>query len=57
MESFPIRRIRVTPRGKRRVKVALDGEILQLACPLVFDVGPKPLLVMLPAPADRVAIE
>ena len=57
VESFPIRRIRVAPRGRRRVKVALDGEILQLACPLVFDVGPQPLLLMLPAPEDRVAVE
>lgn len=57
VETFAVRRITVTPRGRRMVKVALDGEVMNLPVPIVFDVGPEPLLLMLPVPEDRVAVE
>lgn len=56
VESFTFRRLSVVPRGARRVKVAVDGEILWLRSPLVFDVA-APLPLLLPAPEDRVAVE
>ncbi len=57
VESFAFRRITVQPRGQRRAKVAVDGEVLWLPTPLVFDVSPEPLRLLLPAPEDRVAVE
>ena len=56
VHSFAFRRMEVAPRGGRRIKVALDGEILWMRAPLVFDI-PEPLALMLPAPEDRVEIE
>jgi diacylglycerol kinase family enzyme len=56
VESFATRRIAVVPRGKRRLKVAIDGEILQLSSPIVFDISPEPLALLLPAPEDRVPV-
>ena len=57
VETFAMKRITVTPRGKRLVMVALDGEVLRMAPPIVFDVSPEPLLLMRPAPEDRVEVE
>lgn len=56
VESFAFKRLSVRPRGARRVKVAIDGEILWLQTPLVFDV-PEPLPLLLPRPEDRVEVE
>ncbi|RZJ25270.1 MAG: diacylglycerol kinase, partial [Haliea sp.] len=56
IDSFSFRRLTVTPRGARRVKVATDGEITWMRTPLVFEVAPQPLLLMVPAPADRVEV-
>lgn len=56
VESFAFRRLSVKPRGARRVKVALDGEILWLHSPLLFDIA-TPLPLLRPAPEDRVAVE
>ena len=56
VESFAFRRLSVRPRGARRVKAAVDGEILWLRSPLVFEIA-EPLLLLLPAPEDRVAVE
>lgn len=56
VESFTLRRVSVSPRGARRVKVALDGEIVWMDTPLVFDV-PEPLPLMMPLPEDRVKVE
>ena len=57
IESFLFRRLVVSPRGRRRIKVAIDGEILWMRTPLVFDVAPEPLPLMLPPPELRVAVE
>lgn len=56
VRSFAFRTLTVRPRRARRVKVAVDGEILWLATPLVFDIA-DPLALMLPRPEDRVAVE
>jgi diacylglycerol kinase family enzyme len=56
IDSFSFRRLTVTPRGLKRIKVATDGEIAWMRAPLVFDVAPQPLLLLVPAPADRVEV-
>lgn len=56
VESFTFRRLSVSPRGSRRVKVALDGEIIWMKTPLVFEV-PEPLPLMKPLEEDRVEVE
>ena len=43
-------------RGKHRIKVATDGEITWMMPPLVFQVADTPLLLMVPAPADRAEV-
>lgn len=46
VESFLFRRLEADPVGLLRVKVAIDGEVLRLPAPLVFEAGaPLPLLV------------
>ena len=56
LDSFSFRRLKVAVRGKRRIKVATDGEVVWMALPLVFQVADTPLLLMVPAPADRAEI-
>lgn len=56
IHSFSFRRLTVTPRGRRRVKVATDGEVNWMQAPLVFEVADQPLLLMVPALADRVEV-
>ncbi|CAN5179261.1 diacylglycerol kinase family protein [soil metagenome] len=57
IRSFSFRRLTVTPKGMRRIKVATDGEIVWMQTPLVFEVAPEPLLLLVPAPGDQVSIE
>lgn len=56
IDSFSFRRLKVAVRGKRRIKVATDGEIVWLTLPLVFQVADTPLLLLMPAPADRAEV-
>ena len=56
IDSFSFRKLKVAMRGKRRVKVATDGEITWMKPPLVFQVADTPLLLMMPAPADRAEV-
>lgn len=56
VESFAFRRVTIATRRARRIKVALDGEVQWMQSPLVFEVAATPLLLMVPAPADRVEI-
>jgi len=56
IDSFSFRKLTVTPRGARRVKVATDGEITWMTTPLVFRVAGKPLMLLVPAPADRAEV-
>lgn len=57
IESFVFRKMTVAPRGRRRIKVAIDGEVVWMRSPLVFEVAPEPLPLMLPPPVLRVAVE
>ena len=57
VNSFSFRRLTVRPRGQRRIKVATDGEIVWMNSPLVFEVSPTPLLLLVPAPEDRAPVE
>jgi diacylglycerol kinase family enzyme len=56
VDSFSFRRLTVSPRGQKRVKVATDGEVTWMKAPLVFQVAAEPLLLMVPAPEDRVEV-
>lgn len=56
IDSFSFRKLKVAMRGKRRVKVATDGEITWMTTPLVFQVADTPLLLMVPALADRAEV-
>jgi len=53
VRTFPLRELHVTRSGRpaRRIKVALDGEILRLDEPLHFQVSPRPLCLPKPASA------
>lgn len=48
--TFAFNRLEVRPRTKhgRRIKVAIDGEIVHLTTPLTFSVSPKPLMLLVP---------
>ena len=49
--SFAFDRLAVRPYRRRRIKVAVDGEIIRLRTPLVFQVAPHPLPLLVPASA------
>lgn len=54
VHSFAFRRLTVTPRGQRRIKVGTDGEVALMATPLVFEVASEKLeLLVPPAPASE----
>lgn len=57
IRSFSFKRLAVTPRAMKRIKVATDGEIVWMQTPLVFEVAPEPLLLLVPLPDDQVEIE
>lgn len=51
IDSFAFTRLLVRPRlpyGRRRIKVAIDGEICWFNTPLTFEVAPRPLQLLLP---------
>jgi diacylglycerol kinase family enzyme len=56
VESFAVRSLTVSVRGMRRVKVAADGEVGAMSTPIRFEVSPRPLLLMMPQPQDRVEV-
>ena len=56
VESFSFRTLTVSPRGRKRVKVATDGEVMWMKAPLVFQVAVEPLLLLVPAPQDRAEV-
>ena len=52
MESFQFNRMLVAPKlkaGRRRVKVAFDGEVSWLRSPLEFKVAEQPLYLLKPS--------
>ncbi len=48
--SFPFEKLVVEANGSRgdTVKIALDGEVFRMACPLIFEVAPEPLRLIVP---------
>jgi diacylglycerol kinase family enzyme len=48
--SFAFDRLTVRPYRRRRIKVAMDGEVTWLRTPLVFQVAPHALPLLVPAP-------
>lgn len=56
VRDFAFERMSVRPsvRGVRKLKVALDGEILWMKPPVVFRVAPQPLQLLVPQRADAV---
>lgn len=56
IDSFTFRKLTVSPRGRKRVKVATDGEVVWMNAPLVFQVAAEPLLLLVPAPNDRAEV-
>ena len=48
---FACERLTVQPLGRRRIKVAMDGEVAWLDTPLVFQVAPTPLQLLVPTRA------
>ena len=57
IDTFSFRKLSVTPKGRRRIKVATDGETRWTHTPLVFEVSPHPLWLMVPLEANRVPVE
>ena len=57
IQSFSFRRLTVTPKGMRRIKVATDGEVAWMQTPLVFEVAPEPLLLLVPRSAELAEVE
>jgi diacylglycerol kinase family enzyme len=55
VHSLALRTLAVATRNARRLKVATDGEVQWMQLPLRFTVAPRPLRVMLPPPAERLA--
>ncbi|MEN3950787.1 diacylglycerol kinase family protein [Iodidimonas sp. SYSU 1G8] len=56
--SFSFRRLTVTPKGlsrNRRMKVAIDGEIVWLDTPIVFKVADEPLYTLISDDAEAPA--
>ena len=56
VEHFTFDRLLVRPTlspGRRGVKVAFDGEVTRLRAPLYFQVLPKPLYLLKPAPSTN----
>jgi diacylglycerol kinase family enzyme len=47
--NFACERLTVRPYGRRRLKVALDGEVCWLRSPLIFQVAPHSLPLLVPA--------
>jgi diacylglycerol kinase family enzyme len=57
VRSFACRSLAVRVLGRRRVKVAADGELGAMSSPLRFTVAARPLTLMLPRPEDRAPAE
>ena len=56
VHSFSFRRLSVMPRGRRRIKVATDGEVGWMQTPLVFEVAAERLMLLVPTPDDRAEV-
>jgi len=41
------------PFGRRRMKIAADGEVFRMRAPLLFRVAPQPLMLLKPSPSPQ----
>jgi diacylglycerol kinase family enzyme len=57
LHSLAFRNLTVRVVGRRRVKVAADGEVGVMAPPLHFAVADRPVMLMVPRPEDRAPVE
>lgn len=49
LRNFPVHRMTVKPRSRsKRVRVAIDGEVVIMQSPITFNVAPRPLKLLLP---------
>ncbi|MDP3628409.1 MAG: diacylglycerol kinase, partial [Hydrogenophaga sp.] len=58
IESFEFEQMVVKPPrmlGRRRIKMAFDGEVVHMQPPLAFSVMAKPLYLLKPPPEEREA--
>ena len=58
IENFEFEKMVVKPPrmlGRRRIKMAFDGEVVHMKPPLAFSVMPTPLYLLKPPPEDREA--
>lgn len=55
--TFPFEKLVVeeSARPGETVKIALDGEVLRLSCPLIFEVAPEPLRLIVPDRTESAA--
>ncbi len=56
VQGFSLRKLTVRPVGKRRIKVATDGEVQWMRTPLVFRVAPRALPLLVPADAEKAVV-
>lgn len=56
VDAFTFQRLTVSSRRRRQFKVATDGEIHWLPAPLVFQVAPEPLRLLVPRAEDQAEI-
>ena len=50
VDSFAFRSLTVKGRGRRKLRVATDGEVVTMRPPLRFSVSPRPLILLKPPP-------
>ena len=46
---FTFKQLTIRPHRRRRVKAAMDGEVIWLRTPLTFEIAPRPLPLLAPA--------
>ena len=56
VQGFAFRKLTVRPRGKQRLKLATDGEVQWMKAPLVFQVAPHALPLLVPAAQHQAAV-
>ncbi len=53
VQSFGFRTLSVAPRGRRHIKVGIDGEVCRMRAPLQFSVASEALWLLVPAPVPE----
>lgn len=55
VQSFGFRKLSVSPRWRKFIKVGIDGEVIRMRAPLLFSVATEPLWLLTPPPIPEVA--